>query len=77
MGGLVDIFTGGGGDSGGGYTPPPLPPAPVAPTIEDADTKTRENEDKLKRRKGRAALVLTGKSGAGTPQTATKALTGE
>lgn len=76
MSGLVDTIFGGGGNDNT-YTPPALPPAPVAPTIEDADTKTRENEDKVKRRKGRAALVLTGKSGAGTPQTATKTLTGE
>lgn len=56
--------------------PPPIPEPPPAPTIDDA-TKARENEDALRRRKGRAATVLTGSAGAGAPRTATKALLGE
>jgi hypothetical protein len=76
MGGLVKSV---GKIFGGGDTPKPAPmvvpePDPV-PTVDDA-VAAREKEDSSKRRRGRAALVLTGKDGAGTPNSATKTLLG-
>lgn len=68
-----------GGLFGGQQTPQPIviPAAPdPAPTIDQA-AKAREAEDIMRRRKGRAATILTGAQGAGTPTTATKALLGE
>lgn len=53
-----------------GPEPPPLPPG-----IDDA-TRTQIERDR-KRRRGRAATVLTGPLGAGTPETAAKVLIGE
>lgn len=54
----------------------PLPPeAPRPPTIDDA-AKARGAEDALRRRRGRAATILTGPQGAGLPTTATKTLLG-
>lgn len=68
--------------------PPPADPQPSAvadvkgvPDVQtaqanvDADNAAMEQE-KL-RKKGRAATVLTGELGSGTPQTATKALLGD
>lgn len=48
----------------------PLPPPPV---IEDTAAKQQEAYDALRRRKGRAASIL---SDGATPQTATKTLLG-
>lgn len=65
---------------GGGKAPelPPMPkppePEPV-PTVDDA-VSAREKEDAARRRKGRAAYVLTGGEGAGSPNSATKTLLG-
>jgi hypothetical protein len=57
-------------------TPPPPPEQPKAPTIDDA-TKIREETDaRLRRRRGRAALMLTNTSGSGSPQTSAPTLTG-
>lgn len=53
---------------------PEAPPKP--PTIDEAARRQAEGDAK-RRRRGRAATILTGPQGAGTPQTATKALLGE
>lgn len=72
-----------GGLFGGGKQPTivmPSPPAALpaqAPTIEDAAANRREAEDRARRRRGRAATVVTGSQGSGTPNTASKALLGE
>lgn len=67
MGGLVkSVF--------GSDTPKVPEPVPV-PTVDDA-TVAREKEDAARRRKGRAAYVLTGEAGAGSPTSATKTLLG-
>lgn len=74
LGGLLQTLGGGLFDSSlpklKGPEPPPLPP-----NIDDA-TRTQIERDR-KRRRGRAATILTGPLGAGTPTTATKVLTGE
>lgn len=59
--------------------PPPPPPAPAAPDPAAADeaARQREAEDAKNRKRGRAAFLLTGSQGAGTPKTATKTLLGE
>lgn len=61
--------------------PPPPPPDndPSKPTEANADQAVtdRESEDARLRKKGRAAYIITGDQGAGTPKTATKVLTGE
>lgn len=72
----VSSIFGGGKPEAPPVTLPPPPEPPPAPTIEDADVKAREAEDVLRRRKGRAAAILTGTAGAGTPKTATKVLLG-
>lgn len=55
----------------------PQPEAPSKPpTIDDA-AKRQAEQDRLRRRRGRAASILTGPQGAGTPSTATKTLLGE
>lgn len=55
--------------------PPKIePPLPV-PTIDDAG-KARELQDRLRRRRGRAASVLTGSSGSGLPPTSAAATLG-
>lgn len=54
----------------------PPPPEPV-PTIDDASRMREESDNVLRRRKGRAASILTGPQGAGLPTTGTKVLTGE
>lgn len=59
---------------------PPKPPAPP-PSVADAEQAVRDREladaDARRRRKGRAATILTGDSGAGLPTTAAKTLLGE
>lgn len=64
--------------------PPPPPPAPgtsaeATPSMGVADESVRDNEarDARLRRKGRAAYILGGAEGFGTPKTAAKSLTGE
>lgn len=51
----------------------PEPPAP--PVVEDTDATKQEYEDMLRRRRGRASSILTGKDQAG-PATAAKTLLG-
>lgn len=57
-------------------TPPaPLPP----PVIEDTQARAQQDAEALRRRKGRASTVLSGKQdlgGANAPQIATKQLLG-
>lgn len=53
----------------------PSPDAPPPPVIEDTEGRQQDEADRLRRRKGRAAAVLT--NGApGVPMTATKILLG-
>lgn len=54
---------------------PPTPQAPTPPAIEDADARRQDEGDRLRRRRGRAAAVLTD-GNAGTPMTASKTLLG-
>lgn len=72
MGELVSRIFGGAPDI---PATPPLAAPPSPPSIDDA-TVARENEDAARRRRGRAATILTGPKGAGTPTTATKTLLG-
>jgi hypothetical protein len=64
------------------FSKPDVPqlPAPAAPppppTIEDASLKGQQDADMLKKRRGRAATILTGQDGAAAPNVATKALLG-
>lgn len=58
----------------GGYRPKIYKPLP-APTIDDA-ANAREAADALRRRKGRAASIITGPNGADTPKTTAKTLLG-
>lgn len=81
MGGLVKAIGGlVGGIFGGGDTKAPpmpkLPDPPLVPTVDEA-AKAVEESDRLKKRKGRAATILTGKKGAATPKGATAELLGE
>lgn len=46
---------------------------PVAPTVDDAQ-RIREEADRRRRRRGRAATMLTGEGGAGLPQTSAATL---
>lgn len=55
---------------------PPVPEPEPPPAVEDAEVVARNNADTAKRRKGAAAMLLTGKEGAGTPNSATKTLLG-
>lgn len=79
MGGLVeavaDLFGGGGNDA----PPPPQikapDPLPAPPSIDDA-AKLRDDADKIKKRKGRAATLMTGKEGSGTPDSSAATLLG-
>jgi hypothetical protein len=53
-------------------------PAPPPPTIIDASRNVEQSDDMKRRRKrGRAATMLAGERGAGTPQTATRTLLGQ
>lgn len=56
-------------------TPPPVA-NPPAPTIDTAEQNRIQN-DRVLRRRGRAATMLTGTLGAGSPNVATKTLLGE
>lgn len=58
----------------GNNTPPE--PAPPPPTIDQA-VVAREERDRQLRRRGRAANILTGPAGAGTPASTVAALYGE
>ena len=51
-------------------------PAPAPPTLTDTDGAQQDYADMLRKRQGRAAAILTGPQGAGTPTTATKTLLG-
>lgn len=55
---------------------PPVPPPPV-PTIDDA-SKARDDSDALRKRRGRAASILAGKTSESTSkyQSGAKTLTG-
>ena len=53
---------------------PELPEIPRPPSIDDA--AKRQEQTRLRRRRGRASQILTGPQGAGTPITATKVLLG-
>jgi hypothetical protein len=55
---------------------PTIVQAPPPPTIDQAITDRNQN-DRMLRRRGRAATMLTGPEGAGVPQTATKQLLGQ
>lgn len=57
--------------------PPPTIDAAAGNVTEDMESKAREDADAQRRKKGRAAQVLTGDYGAGLPQTAAKQLLGE
>ena len=54
---------------------PPVPNVPPPPTIEDAQGRAQDEGGRLRRRKGRAASVLTS-GNAGSPMTASKTLLG-
>ncbi len=69
MSGIVKSIFGGGGDA-------PAIPEPTPPPSVDEAVAAREREDVARKRKGRAAYVLTGKEGTGPPTSATKALLG-
>lgn len=73
MSGLVKSIFGGGGDAPAipEQTPEQTPP----PSVDEA-VAAREREDAARKRKGRAAYVLTGKEGTSSPTSATKALLG-
>jgi hypothetical protein len=51
-------------------------PAPPPPTIEDTAGAQQDYQDQLRRRKGRAASILTDRNQA-PPQTAAKQLLGQ
>lgn len=61
--------------------PPPPPQAPIPPpTIVDPSVQANEQRDAARRKRGRAATVLSGTGGLGdisTPITATKMLLGQ
>lgn len=67
-----------GGLFGGSAPKPPKPPEPPPPppTVDEA-RQSAENEQRLRRRKGRAANILTGKDGVSEePTVGTHALLG-
>ena len=73
-----------GGLFGGGPKAPPPPPPPTppveAPSMDDARKGSREREDELRRRSGRAASVLSTDNALSTksaPKTGTRKLLGE
>ena len=60
----------------------PTPPPPMAPDIASAEAEViarqkAEALDERRKRRGRAATLLTGSEGAGLPATAAKSLLGE
>lgn len=57
--------------------PPDIPKPEPVPTIDDASRSREASDSQIRRRRGRAASILTGPQGAGLPQTGTKVLTGE
>ena len=63
---------------GGSKTPntPAVPVPDPPPAVEDAAVKARGEEDLMRKRKGSAATILTGKKGSGTPTTGAKVLLG-
>ncbi|MEY2656234.1 MAG: hypothetical protein RLZZ524_3262, partial [Pseudomonadota bacterium] len=57
---------------------PALPAAPPPPVVEDTAAKAQDYQDALRRRRGRAASILTDRTGGmAAPQTAAKALLGQ
>lgn len=71
MGGIVK------GVFGGDVPPPPPPPSapPPTPTMDEARAR-RQAEDAARRKRGRAASVLTGPEGVGATPVAAKTLIG-
>ncbi len=57
---------------GGGYSAPPAPPAP---TINDAEVTAEKNADALRRRRGMAATILAGADKSTSADPTTKAAT--
>lgn len=51
-------------------------PAPTPPVIEDTQATQQDYQDALRRRRGRAASILTNPANAEAPQTASKVLLG-
>lgn len=45
--------------------PPPPPTPPPPPVVEDTAARAQADADALRRRKGRAATLLTGRSNTG------------
>lgn len=62
---------------GSGTATPLTGITPPTAGVADETVRDQEARDAKLRRKGRAAYILTGDQGAGTPQTAAKTLTGE
>lgn len=60
---------------GGTAKPPKVIEPPPPPSVDDA-AAAKDAADDVLRRKGRAASILTGPSGAGAPKTAAKTLLG-
>lgn len=58
-------------------TPPPVNAPDIAAAAANVDADEQARADAQLKKKGRAATLLTGEQGAGTPKTATKVLTGE
>jgi hypothetical protein len=56
--------------------PRPVAPPPP-PVIEDTAATAQEYQDQLRKRKGRAASILTDRAGTAQPQTAAKMLLGQ
>lgn len=57
------------------FKAPPVIEAPP-PVVEDAAAKAEQDTEALRRKRGRAASVLTGNNEETNPNTATRALTG-
>lgn len=72
MGGIVSKLTGGGGSA----PPAPAIPEPPAAPPDLSAAAAMADEQATKAKKGRAASILTGAKGAGTPNTAAKTLLG-
>lgn len=73
MGGLVKSIFGGSDKS---PAPVPLTPAPP-PVVEDAGLRAQEAADQMRRRRGRAATILSAdESKAGASSVGTKTLLG-
>jgi hypothetical protein len=59
-------------------SPPPPPEPPPPPTIVDPSVQQNEARDRARRKRGRAATMLTGLGGVSAPaNTGTKMLLGD